>query len=143
MKKILLTAMMLMMMTCTAFAGQTGNAFSIQEDTALSVITNMIGGQRNAVVAHFVPDMAQKYTEDAHKTSMAGLNKEFGKISNMRLIQATRNYNEAGQYMSDNLLFLGKGSNGKTVAATILFIPNGKQFKIAAVAFRPVEIQRQ
>ena len=144
MKKILLTAMILMTMACSsAFAGQTGNAFSVQEDTALSVITNMIGGQRNAVVTHFVSDMAEKYTEDAHKASVAGLAKEFGKISDVRLIQASRNYNDAGQYMSDNLLFLGKGSNGKTVAVSILFVNAGKKYKIASISFRPVEIRKQ
>lgn len=143
MKKILLTAMMLMMMTCTAFAGQTGNAFSVQEDIALSVIANMIGGQRNAAATHFVSDMAQKYTEDAHKAGAAGLAKEFGKISNIQLIQATRNYNDDGQYMSDGMMFLGKGSNGKTVGISILFVPDGKQYKIAAIAFRPVEVRHQ
>ena len=144
MKKIILSVLMLMMMACsTAFAGQTGNAFSMEEDIALIVVQNMINGQRNAVVTHFVPDMAQKYTEDTHKASVAGLAKEFGKISDVRLIQATRNYNDVGQYMSDNLLFLGKGSNGKTVAASILFVPAGKKFKIASIAFRPVEIRKQ
>ena len=144
MKKIILSVLMLMMMACSsAFAGQTGNAFSMEEDIALIVVQNMINGQRNAVVTHFVPDMAQKYTEDTHKASVAGLAKEFGKISDVRLIQATRNYNDVGQYMSDNLLFLGKGSNGKTVAASILFVPAGKKFKIASIAFRPVEIRKQ
>ena len=144
MKKIILSVLMLMMMACsTAFAGQTGNAFSMEEDIALIVVQNMINGQRNAVVTHFVPDMAQKYTEDTHKASVAGLAKEFGKISDVRLIQATRNYNDVGQYMSDSLLFLGKGSNGKTVAASIMFVPAGKKFKIASIAFRPVEIRKQ
>ena len=87
--------------------------------------------------------MAQKYTEDTHKASVAGLAKEFGKISDVRLIQATRNYNDVGQYMSDSLLFLGKGSNGKTVAASILFVPAGKKLKIASIEFRPVEIRKQ
>ena len=144
MKKIILSVLMLMMMACsTAFAGQTGNAFSMEEDIALIVVQNMINGQRNAVVTHFVPDMAQKYTEDTHKVSVAGLAKEFGKISDVRLIQATRNYNDVGQYMSDSLLFLGKGSNGKTVAASIMFVPASKKFKIASIAFRPVEIRKQ
>ena len=53
------------------------------------------------------------------------------------------NYNDVGQYMSDSLLFLGKGSNGKTVAASIMFVPAGKKFKIASIAFRPVEIRKQ
>ena len=144
MKKIILSVLMLMMMACSsAFAGQTGETFSMEEDIALIVVQNMINGQRNAVVTHFVPDMAQKYTEDTHKASVAGLAKEFGKISDVRLIQATRNYNDVGQYMSDSLLFLGKGSNGKTVAASIMFVPAGKKFKIASIAFRPVEIRKQ
>ena len=115
---------------------------AIMIDIALIVVQNMINGQRNAVVTHFVPDMAQKYTEDTHKASVAGLAKEFGKISDVRLIQATRNYNDVGQYMSDSLLFLGKGSNGKTVAASIMFVPASKKFKIASIAFRPVEIRK-
>ena len=144
MKKIILSVLMLMMMACSsAFAGQTSKTFSMEEDIALIVVQNMINGQRNAVVTHFVPDMAQKYTEDTHKASVAGLAKEFGKISDVRLIQATRNYNDVGQYMSDSLLFLGKGSNGKTVAASIMFVPAGKKFKIASIAFRPVEIRKQ
>ena len=76
MKKIILSALMLMTMACsTAFAGMVGNAFSVEEDMALTVIRNMTGGQRNAVVAHFVSDMAEKYTEDAHKAGVAGLAK--------------------------------------------------------------------
>ena len=117
-------------------------AETVVVDIALIVVQNMINGQRNAVVTHFVPDMAQKYTEDTHKASVAGLAKEFGKISDVRLIQATRNYNDVGQYMSDSLLFLGKGSNGKKVAASILFVPAGEKFKIASIAFRPVEIRK-
>ena len=144
MKKILLTAMMLAMMVCgTAFAGQTGNAFSAEEDIALSVVSNMIKGQRNAVVAHFVPDMAQKYTEEAHKASMSNIAKEFGAISNIRMVQATRNYDEAGRYQSDAMLLLMNAKDGKIVAANVLFIPDGKQIKIAAVAIRPVEVQRR
>ena len=144
MKKIILSVLMLMMMACsTAFAGQTGNAFSMEEDIALIVVQNMINGQRNAVVTHFVPDMAQKYTEDTHKASVAGLAKEFGKISDIRLVQATRNYNDTSKYVSDAMVFLGNSSSGKTVVAKILFVPAGKKFKIAAISIAPLEIRRQ
>lgn len=45
MKKIILSVLMLMMMACSsAFAGQTGNAFSMEEDIALIVVQNMING---------------------------------------------------------------------------------------------------
>jgi len=143
MKKIILSALMLMTMACsTAFAGMVGNAFSVEEDMALTVISNMTGGQRNAVVAHFVSDMAEKYTEDAHKAGVAGLAKEFGKISDIRLSQATRLYDN-GKYTSDAMVFLGNSSSGKTVVAKILFVPAGKKFKIAAISIAPLEIHRQ
>lgn len=143
MKKIILSALMLMTMVCsTAFAGKVGNAFSVEEDVALTVISNMTGGQRNAVVAHFVSDMAEKYTEDYHKASVTGLAKEFGKISNIRLVQAARNYDDNGKYISDAMVFLGNSSSGKMVLANILFVPAGKEFKIAAISFAPVRISR-
>lgn len=144
MKKIILSALMLMTMACsTAFAGMVGNAFSVEEDMALTVIRNMTGGQRNAVVAHFVSDMAEKYTEDAHKAGVAGLAKEFGKISDIRLVQATRNYDDNGKYLSDAMVFLGNSSSGKTVVVNIMFVPAGKGFKIAAISIAPLEIRRQ
>ena len=144
MKKFILSALILMTMVCsTAFAGKVGNAFSIEEDMALTVIRNMTGGQRNAVVAHFVSDMAEKYTEDAHKAGVAGLAKEFGKISDIRLSQATRNYNDTSKYMSDAMVFLGNSSSGKTVVANIVFVPAGKKFKIAAISITPAEIHQQ
>ena len=144
MKKIILSALMLMTMACsTAFAGMVGNAFSVEEDMALTVIRNMTGGQRNAVVAHFVSDMAEKYTEDAHKAGVAGLAKEFGKISDIRLVQATRNYDDNGKYLSDAMVFLGNSSSGKTVVVNIMFVPAGKGFKIAAISIAPLEIHRQ
>lgn len=144
MKKIILSALMLMTMACsTAFAGMVGNAFSVEEDMALTVIRNMTGGQRNAVVAHFVSDMAEKYTEDAHKAGVAGLAKEFGKISDIRLIQATRNYDDNGKYLSDAMVFLGNSSSGKTVVVNIMFVPAGKGFKIAAISIAPAKILQQ
>ena len=144
MKKIILSALMLMTMACsTAFAGMVGNAFSVEEDMALTVIRNMTGGQRNAVVAHFVSDMAEKYTEDAHKAGVAGLAKEFGKISDIRLVQATRNYDDNGKQLSDAMVFLGNSSSGKTVVVNIMFVPAGKGFKIAAISIAPLEIHRQ
>ena len=144
MKKIILSALMLMTMACsTAFAGMVGNAFSVEEDMALTVIRNMTGGERNAVVAHFVSDMAEKYTEDAHKAGVAGLAKEFGKISDIRLVQATRNYDDNGKYLSDAMVFLGNSSSGKTVVVNIMFVPAGKGFKIAAISIAPAKIGQQ
>ena len=144
MKKILLSAMVMAMMACgTAFAGATGNAFSMEEDVAINVIRNMVGGSRANAIVHFLPDMAEKYTEEAHKQSVANIAKEFGSLSNLSLVQATRNYDASGNAQSDGMLFLANGSTGKTVAINILFIPQGKQSKVAAVGFRPVEVRRQ
>lgn len=143
MKKALFSlALMATMFASTAFAGPVGNSFSNEENIGLNVISGMTGkGPYSSVVSNFVPDMAKKYTEQAHKESAANIVKEVGNISDVKLAGATRVYNDRMVYQSDRLVFIGKSDKVGLVGVDMVFVPSGNQMKIAAVGFRPVEIK--
>lgn len=143
MKKFLCAALLASMMLCSSVsAAGVGSAFSSEEIIGESVINGMVGrGSYASVVANFVPDMAQKFTEAAHKQGIASVQKDFGNISNIRLVSANRAYNPQGQFAFDTLIFLANGSNGKNVGVEMMFVPQGGSYKVAAVGFRPVELR--
>ena len=143
MKKILCSALLMAMLSASsAFAAGVGNAFATEELIGESTLVGMLGnGSRASVVANFVPEMANKFTDDLYGQHVAKLHQDFGTVTNLRLLSAVRGY-EGNGYRFDRLQFIANSSAKGMMLADVAFVPVGKTFKIAAIGFAPAQMQQ-
>lgn len=128
----------------SVFASPVSSAFSAEDLVAENVIKGMTGnGSYVSVVAYFSDSLVKKYTEQQHKFGVEGLRKEFGTISDVRLVSCQRMYNKERVHQFDSVSYLAKSSKGQDVMIQLVFAPFGKDLKVVSVGFRAVELKEQ